>query len=150
MSHLVRSTQYDWGYDWPDDCPAPQHRRVIFTPPPTTVTTSARSSLELPPCKPHGGINTDWSGNKCAELSERSSPVMLPAPAAPLQPPKLNDPGTVDQTVQSDSPPSSMTNSLIFDVAIGLSLAVAFVVVRRAILNMTERSVPQFWRDTGV
>jgi hypothetical protein len=38
-----------------------------------------------------GGVNTDWSGNKCTELSERSSLAMLPAPVAPPQPPKLDE-----------------------------------------------------------
>ena len=70
MSHLhVRPYQCNWDYDWSDDCPPPPHSRVTFTPPPAR----ARPFVDLPPCKPHGGVNTNWSGNKCAELSEGSS-----------------------------------------------------------------------------
>jgi hypothetical protein len=146
MSHLhVRPARYDWGYDWSDDCPPPQRSRVIVTPPPAP---RARASVDLPPCRPHGGVNTDWSGNKCSQLSERSSLAMMPAPVAPLQPPTLKDPAMADQTVQPDdqADSSSMTSTLIFDVAIGLALVLAFVVARRAVLNMTDSPVPQFER----
>ena len=77
---------------------------------------------------------------------------MMPAPVAPLQPPTLKDPAMADQTVQPDdqADSSSMTTStLIFDVAIGLALVLAFVVARRAVLNMTDNSVPQFERKDG-
>jgi hypothetical protein len=75
MSHHVRPPQYAWGYDWPDDCPPP------YYPPPARV----RVAVHLPPCKPHAGINTDWSGNKCAPLHKSSSYALLPAPSAQPQ-----------------------------------------------------------------
>jgi hypothetical protein len=73
---------------------------------------------------------------------------MLPALVAP-QSPKLNDTATADQTVQPDSQdsPPSMTSTLIFDIAIGLALLLAFFVARRAVLNMTEKPISQFERD---
>jgi hypothetical protein len=73
----VRPPQYDWGYNWVDDCPPP---RVTFT------HRSARVAVHLPPCEPHAGINTDWSGGKCSVLHKYySSYAMLPAPS-PTQP----------------------------------------------------------------
>jgi hypothetical protein len=72
--------------------------------------------------------------------------ALLPTPVARLQHPKMNDPATVDQTVQPDNQadPASMTSTLIFDVAIGLALVLAFVVARRAVLNVTEGPIRQF------
>jgi hypothetical protein len=81
MWHHVRPPQYAWGYDWPDDCPPPCCGRVTFTYPPA----HARVAVQLPPCKPHAGINTDWSGNKCAMLHKSSSYALLPAPPAQSQ-----------------------------------------------------------------
>src|SRR5206468_501565 len=82
MWHHVRPPQYAWGYDWPDDCPPPYYGRVTFThPPPARV----RVALHVPPCKPHAGVNTDWSGNKCAPLHKNSSYALLPAPPAQPQ-----------------------------------------------------------------
>jgi hypothetical protein len=154
MSHLhVRPYQYNWDYDWSDDCPPPPHSRVTFTPPPAR----ARPFVDLPPCKPHGGVNTNWSGNKCAELSESSSlsvqptPVLSvqPTPVEQQQPPKHDEPATADQAVQPDNwaHPSSMTDNLGFDVAVGLGLVLAFALVRRAVLAMTEKPVQEFERD---
>ena len=125
MSHLhVRPYQCNWDYDWSDDCPPPPHSRVTFTPPPAR----ARPFVDLPPCKPHGGVNTNWSGNKCAELSESSSLSVQPTPVAQQQPPKQDDPATADQAVQPDNQanPSSMTDNLGFDIAVGLGLVLAF------------------------
>jgi hypothetical protein len=78
MSRLyVRPPQYDWGYDWFDDCPPP---RVTFTHRP------ARLAVQLPPCKPHAGINTDWRSGKCAVLhKDYSSYALLPAPSVQSQ-----------------------------------------------------------------
>ena len=107
MSHLdVRPYQYNWDYDWSDDCPPPPHSRVTFTPPPAR----ARPSVDLPPCKPHGGVNTNWSGNKCAELSESSSLSVQPTPVAQQQLPKHDDPATADQAVQPDNQGTSFLN----------------------------------------
>jgi hypothetical protein len=165
MSHLdVRPYQYNWDYDWSDDCPPPPHSRVTFTPPPAR----ARPSVDLPPCKPHGGVNTDWSGS--AELSESSSlsvrptpvlsvqptpvPSVQPASVAQQQPPKHDEPATADQAVQpgSQAQPRSMTDNLGFDVAVVLGLVLAFALARRAILAMIEKPVQEqeFERDDAV
>jgi hypothetical protein len=156
MSHLhVRPYQYNWDYDWSDDCPPPPHSRVTFTPPPTR----ARPFVDLPPCKPHGGVNTDWSGNKCAELSESSSlsvqpPVLSvqPTPVAHQQTPNPDAPATADQAVQPDNQahPSSMTDNFGFDVAVVLGLVLAFALIRRAVLAMTEKPEQEFERDDAV
>jgi hypothetical protein len=167
MSHLhVRPYQYNWDYDWSDDCPPPPHSRVTFTPPPAR----ARPAVDLPACKPHGGVNTNWSGNKCAELSESSSlsvqptpvlsvqptpvPSVQPTPVAQQQPPKHDEPATADQAVQPDNQahPSSMTDNLGFDVAVGLGLVLAFALVRRAVLALIEKPVQEqeFERDDAV
>jgi hypothetical protein len=165
MSRLhVRPYQYNWDYDWFDDCPPPPHSRVTFTPPPTR----ARPFVDLPPCKPHGGVNTDWSGNKCAELSESSSlsvqptpvpsvqptpvPSVQPTPVAQQQPPKHDEPATADQAVQPDNQahPSSMTDNFGFDVAVVLGLVLAFALIRRAVLAMTEKPEQEFERDDAV
>jgi hypothetical protein len=82
MSHHVRPPRYAWGYDWPDDCPPPYYGRVRFTNPPAA---HARVAGHLPPCQPHAGINTDWSGDKCAVLHKSSSYALLPAPPAQSQ-----------------------------------------------------------------
>jgi hypothetical protein len=82
MSHHVRPPQYAWGYDWPDDCPPLYYGRVRFTNPPPA---HARVAVHLPPCKPHAGINTDWSGDQCAMLHKSSSYALLPAPPAQPQ-----------------------------------------------------------------
>jgi hypothetical protein len=83
MPHHVRPPQQFWGYDgpddWPDDCPPPSYGRVRFTIPPPA---HPRVVIDLPPCTPRAGINTDWSGNKCAPLHDDSSYALLPAPPA--------------------------------------------------------------------
>jgi hypothetical protein len=60
----------------------------------------------------------------------------------------MKDPAAVDRTVQPDrqDSPSSMTSTLIFDIAIGLALILAFFVARRVVLNVTEKPIPQFER----
>jgi hypothetical protein len=159
MSRLhVRPYQYNWDNDWFDDCPPPPHSRVTFTPPPAR----ARPFVDLPPCKPHGGVNTDWSGNECAELSESSSlsvqptpvPSVQPTPVAQQQPPKHDEPASADQAVQpaNQAHPSSMTDNLGFDVAVVLGLVLAFALVRRAVLAMIEKpgQEQEFERDDAV
>jgi hypothetical protein len=79
MAHHVRPPQYDWGYDWPDDCPPLFYGPVRFTNPPPV---HPRAAIELPPCTPRAGVNTDWSGNKCAPLHDDASYALLPAPPA--------------------------------------------------------------------
>jgi hypothetical protein len=159
MSRLyVRPPQYDWGYDWFDDCPPP---RVTFTHRP------ARLAVQLPPCKPHAGINTDWRSGKCAVLhNDYSSYALLPAPsvqsqaslpapppaqpealqpappaqpeasqpAAPAQPtpPKpAAEPVTVGQATHDHVHQEPVVGISGFDVAVGLGLALAFVAVLR-------------------
>jgi hypothetical protein len=159
MSHHVRPPRYAWGYDWPDDCPSPYYGRVRFTNPPPA---HARVAGHLPPCKPHAGINTDWSGEKCAVLHKSSSYALLPAPPAqsqasqptpsaqpqasqpaPPAPPKpAADPVTVGQAAHDHVHQEPAMSSLGFDVAIGLGLALAFAVVRRFILDMIEPPRP--------
>jgi hypothetical protein len=149
MSHLhVRPYHYNWDYDWSDDCQPPPHSQVTFTTPPAR----ARTSVDLPPCKPRGGVNTNWNGNKCAELSESSGLSVQPAPLAQQQPPKHDDRTTADQTVQPDNPahPSSMINTIGFDIAVGLGLVLAFALVRRAVLDMIEKPGQEFERDDAV
>jgi hypothetical protein len=41
-------------------------------------------ALQLPPCQPHAGVNTDWSGDKCALLHRNSSYALLTSPPAQL------------------------------------------------------------------
>ena len=171
MSHHVRPPHYAWGYDWPDDCPPPYYGWVTFAHPPR-----AQVAVDLPRCKPHAGVNTDWSGNKCAPLHKSSSYALLPAPSAqpqaslpapPLQPPASQpalpaqpktsqsappaqptppkpaaEPVTVGQAAHDHAPQASAMGNLGFDVAIGLGLALAFAVVRRFILDMTEPPRP--------
>jgi hypothetical protein len=157
MSDLhVRPYQYNWDYGWSDDCPPPPHSRVTFTPPPAR----AQPFVDLPPCKPRGGVNTNWSGNKCAELSESSSlsvqptPVLSvqPTPVVQQQPPKHDDPVTADHALQPDNQvhPSSMTDNFGFDVAVVLGLVLAFALIRRAVLAMTEKPEQEFERDDAV
>jgi hypothetical protein len=81
MARHMRPAHYVWGYDWPDDCPPPYYRRVIFTHP---APAHARVALQLPPCQPHAGVNTDWSGGKCALLHRNSSYALLTSPPAQL------------------------------------------------------------------
>jgi hypothetical protein len=159
MSHYVRPPQYAWGYDWLDDCPPPYYGRVRFTNPPPA---HARVAVHLPPCKPHAGINTDWSGDQCAMLHKSSSYALLPAPSAqpqasqpgplaqpqgsqpalPAPPKPAADPVTVGQAAHDHVHQEPAMSSLGFDVAIGLGLALAFAVVRRFILDMIEPPRP--------
>jgi hypothetical protein len=125
-------------------CRSNSDRALSAAPPART-----RPSVDLPPCKPHGGVNTNWSGNKCAELSERSSLSVQPTPVVQEQPPKHDEPATADRAVQPDNQahPSSMTDNLGFDVAVGLGLVLAFALVRSAVLAMIEKPVQDFERD---
>ncbi len=109
MTHMYRRLpRYD-GDDWLDDCPPPYHGRVIVTHPPAKARLTLPSSPPLPPCTPRGGINTDWSGNKCAILHEGPSQPLAaqPAPLAQRAPPGPKaDPGIVAQEVPPiDRPP---------------------------------------------
>jgi hypothetical protein len=81
MARHMRPAHYVWGYDWPDDCPPPSYRRVIFTHP---APAHARVALQLPPCQPHAGVNTDWSGHTCALLHRNSGYALLTSPPAQL------------------------------------------------------------------
>jgi|SRR5580704_162718 hypothetical protein len=101
MSHYVRPPQYAWGYDWLDDCPPPYYGRVRFTNPPPA---HARVAVHLPPCKPHAGINTDWSGDQCAMLHKSSSYALLPAPPAQ---PQASQPAPPAQSQASQPAPSA-------------------------------------------
>jgi hypothetical protein len=102
MTHLyIRPPRYDRG----DDCPPPYHGRVIVTQPPAHARLTVPSPPPPPPCTPRGGINTDWSGNKCAILHEGPSQPLAaaaqPAPQAQPPPPEAKaDPGTVAHAVQ--------------------------------------------------
>jgi len=113
MSHHVRPPHYAWGYDWPDDCPPPYYGRVTFTHPPR-----ARVAVDLPRCKPHAGVNTDWSGNKCAPLHKSSSYALLLAPPAqpqaslpapPLQPPASQPALPAQPKTSQPAPPAQPT-----------------------------------------
>jgi hypothetical protein len=144
--------------------PPPYYARVTFTHP---APAHARVALHLPPCQPRAGINTDWSGDKCAMLHKSSSYALLPSPPAQLlaspsaramqtpvlQPPQPQallpalpaqpslkpaaEPVTMGQATHAHVPEPAMAN-LGFDVAVALFLAVAFAVVRRFILNFIE------------
>jgi hypothetical protein len=181
MSRYLRPPQYDWSDDWPDDCPPPYHGRVTFTHPPPA---HARVAVQLPPCQPHAGTNTDRSGNSCAALHNSSSYALLPAPPArpqasqpvpsaspqtsqptspaqphasqptpsqpappappqgsqPSPPKPAADPVTVGQVAPDHVHQQTVLSSLGWDVAIGLGLALAFVVVRRFVLDLIEPS----------
>jgi hypothetical protein len=107
--------------------------------------------VEVPPCKPQGGINTDWSGNKCSILpvGAKQSALLVPqarpevpkmeqsAPQATEQPaPQVKpDVGTVGQSRTSQSDHAPTFSTLGFDIAVALILALAFVVVRRFLLD---------------
>jgi hypothetical protein len=43
-----------------------------------------------------------------------------------------------------------MVDTLVFDVAVGLGLVLAFALVRSAVLAMIEKPVPEFERDDAV
>jgi hypothetical protein len=190
MSHHVRPAQYDWGYNWSDDCPPPYYGRVTFAHVPPA---HARVALQLPPCQPRAGVNTDWSGSKCAVLHYTSSYALLlpspptqppaspsaartqtlalhppepqaspsapstqtpvlqppqpqalqPAPPAQPTPPKpAAEPVTVGQAAHDHVHPEPTMANLGFDVAVALCLALAFVVVRRFILDLIEPPGP--------
>jgi hypothetical protein len=111
----------------------------------------SRRSSKGPIVKPHAGINTDWSGDKCAVLNKSSSYALQPAPSvhpqapqpAPPAPPKpAADPVTVGQAARDHVHQESAMSSFGFDVAIGLGLALAFAVVRRFVLDMIEPPRP--------
>jgi hypothetical protein len=106
MSHHVRPPQYAWGYDWPDDCPPPYYGRVRFTNPPPA---HARVAVHLPPCKPHAGIKTDWSDDKCAMLHKSSSYALLPAP--PAQQPQASQPTPPSQPQVSQPAPLAQSQA---------------------------------------
>jgi hypothetical protein len=132
-----------WGYVWLDDCPPPPRVvRIAPAPPPARE----RLVVELPPCKPQGGVNTDWSGNKCAtrygeQIADRAaSPqrVVLTPPQTGPEAPKLEQPapqvradvGTVGQEPASGGEHASMFSGIGFYLAVALILALAFVLVR--------------------
>ena len=105
MWHHMRSPQYAWGYDWPDDCPPPCCGRVRFTNPPPA---HARVAVHLPPCKPHAGIKTDWSDDKCAMLHKSSSYALLPAPPAQSQ---ASQPAPPAQSQASQPAPAAQSQA---------------------------------------
>jgi hypothetical protein len=150
MSH-VRLHREPWGYYWFDDCPPPHLGRKAVGQPPA----HARLTVELPPCKPQAGINTDWSGNKCA-LREGPNQGALPTPQtrpeAPQTrqqaPPAKADAGTVAQA--SGGNHASTVGTIGFDVAVALSLALAFVVVRRTVLDLFGDDEREVERGDGV
>jgi hypothetical protein len=189
MSH-VRLHREPWGYYWFDDCPPPHLGRKAVDQPPA----HARLTVELPPCKPQGGINTDWSGNKCA-LREGPNQDALPTPQtrpeAPQTqqqaPPAKADAGTAGQAgggndasdalpapqtrpeapqTQQQAPPAkadagtvaqasggnhaSTVGTIGFDVAVALGLALAFVVVRRTVLDLFGDDEREVERGDGV
>jgi hypothetical protein len=154
MPHLHVQAHRDSGeVSWLDDCPPPHSgRATLFQPPAPT----ARLSVNLPPCKPHGGINTDWAGHKCATLREsakaaQTSQTQAETPKPQPQPPKAkaDTGGTVGQAASGSHAPKD--GSWAFEVAIVLSLALAFVVVRRIVLELLfEDDVGGVERDDAV
>ena len=86
-------------------------------------------------------------------VSESSSLSVQPTPVAQQQPQNtMTDPATADQVVQPDNQahPSSMIDTLVFDVAVGLVLVLAFALARLAVLAMTEKPEQEFERDDAV
>lgn len=175
-SHLYGRMHRDlWRYYELDDCPPPHIGRKAVEQPPAR----ARLTVELPPCKPHGGINTDWSGNKCATRREDSSQVALSTPQTRPEAPSKEqipkskaDAGTSGQSSGNDASgavptaqarpetsktqqqtPSAKANvgtvgqssgenhastagTIGFDVAVALSLALAFFIIRRFVSDL--------------
>ena len=153
MSH-VRMNRDPWGRVWLDDCPPPP--RVVGT---TSAPPLARGRLivELPPCKPQGGVNTDWSGNKCSTLPASSYQSVLPTPETRLEAPKTeqaapqvqptpqveqpapqvkpDDVGTAGQARSDGGNHASWVSTIGFDVSVALILVLAFVVVRNLLLD---------------
>ena len=103
----------------------------------------ARLKVELPPCKPHDGINTDWSGNKCsirssgqiADLAPASPQrVVLTPPQTGPEAPKFEQPapqlrpnvGTVGQEPASGDDHASMSRDGYY-LAVALILTLFFV-----------------------
>src|SRR4029077_14353129 len=78
--------------------PPPSYGRVRFTNPPPA---HARVAVHLPPCKPHAGIKTGWSDDKCAMLHKSSSYALLPAPPAQ---PQVWQPAPPAQQPQASQP----------------------------------------------
>ena len=176
-----------WRYYEFDDCPPPHIGRKVVEQPPAR----ARLTVELPPCKPQGGIHTDWSGNKCA-LREASNQTALPTPQTRPEAPNKEqqipkaDAGTSGQTSgndASDAVPTpqarpeashtqqqtpnakadvgtvgrssgenhaSMAATIGFDVAVALMLALAFVIIRRLVLDPFGGAEPGVERDDAV
>jgi len=134
-----------WGYVWLDDCPPPP--RVVRTAP-APPPARERLVVELPPCKPHGGVNTDWSGNKCSTRIVEQVPasltvtqnqrVVLTPPQTGPEAPKLEQPapqvradvGTVGREPATGGDDASMFSGIGFYLAVALILALAFVLVR--------------------
>jgi hypothetical protein len=152
MSHLhARPPHRAWGqYSWDhyslDDRPPAHDGRTTSAQLPVPV----RPTVDVPPCNPHGGVKTDWSGNACAALREGSSQAVLPAQR---QPPKTSsEPVTVGQATQPADQihPSSSVGGFWFDVAIVLGLALVFVAVRRVVLYIVETRGKQFERDDAI
>jgi len=190
ISHLYGRMHRDpWRYYEFDDCPPPHIGRKVVEQPPAR----ARLTVELPPCKPHGGINTDWSGNKCATRREHSSQVALSTPQTRPEAPSKEqipkskaDAGTSGQSSGNDASGAiptpqarpetsktqqqtpnakanvgtvgqssgenhtSMAGTIGFDVAVALSLALAFFIVRRFVLNLLGDAEPGVERDDAV
>jgi hypothetical protein len=195
MSYHGRPSPYAWGDNWLDDCPPPYYARLTFTHPPPA---HARVALHLPPCQPRAGVNTDWSGSKCATLYNSSyallrgpatqplvSPSVAPTQKLVLQPPEpqaspspsrtqtpvLQSPQLqalqpapppqpapkpaadgviVGQAAADPVHPEPAMAHLGFDVAVGLSLALAFAVVYRFILELAEPRRPSPEQADGV
>lgn len=117
--------------------------------------------MHLQPCKPHAGINTDWSGNKCAIHHNSSSyalssaadaPGATPSVAAitPAPPNPSADPVTVGQAAHDHVHQEPTMSSLGFGAVIALGLALAFAVVRRFILDMIESPDRRFEQHDAV
>jgi hypothetical protein len=55
-------SQHPWNHDLTDGHPVPNGGRMTLA----QFSAPVRSSIDLPPCAPNGGLKNDWSSNACA------------------------------------------------------------------------------------
>jgi hypothetical protein len=106
----------------------------------------------LPPCQPKAGINTDWSGNKCAALQEGPSLFELP----PLRPkvsntqhPAKAGSGELDASNNSDAVPMPEPEASKTQQPAPQLIAPPPKATEQPLPQATEQPAPQVKPDVG-